>query len=65
MIKEEANKVTDFIAKSAAALEAKDATIAQQAKTIEEVQAIYVDFDNMPMPTVEETTGETTEEPGK
>ena len=35
----------------------------EQAKTIEEVQAIYVDFDNMPMPTVEETTGENTEEP--
>lgn len=38
MIKEEANKVTDFIAKSAAALEAKDATIAQQAKAIEELK---------------------------
>ena len=37
----------------------------EQAKTIEEVQAIYVDFDNMPMPTVEETTGENTEEPGE
>ena len=37
----------------------------EQAKTIEEVQAIYVDFDKMPMPTVEETTDDNTEEPGK
>ena len=37
----------------------------EQAKTIEEVQAIYVDFDNMPMPTVEETTAENTEESGE
>ena len=40
-------------------------TTLEQAKTIEEVQAIYVDFDNMPMPTVEETTAENTEEPSK
>ena len=40
-------------------------TTLEQAKTIEEVQAIYVDFDNIPMPTVEETTDDNTEEPGK
>ena len=37
----------------------------EQAKTIEEVQAIYVDFDKMPMPTVEEAVDETMEEPGE